>query len=222
MGHFSIGRDDEVREIKGIYDHKREEIRLRLREFEKIWEIGTNEEIFAELVFCILTPMARGKYCCIAVEDMVRTGVLFSGDTSKIARELNGARFIYKKSAYIVEAREKFLRDSTASLKSIISLMDNGHKAREWMVQNVKGIGYKEASHFLRNIGFEQNLAILDRHILKNLRSLGVIEETPVSLSRRRYFDIEKRMMEFSKAIQIPMSYLDLVLWYKETGEVLK
>ncbi len=222
MGHFSIGRDDEVREIKGIYDHKREEIRLRLREFEKIWEIGTNEEIFAELVFCILTPMARGKYCCIAVEDMVRTGVLFSGDSSEIARELNGARFIYKKSAYIVEAREKFLRDSTASLKSIISLMDNGHKAREWMVQNVKGIGYKEASHFLRNIGFEQNLAILDRHILKNLRSLGVIEETPVSLSRRRYFDIEKRMMEFSKAIQIPMSYLDLVLWYKETGEVLK
>lgn len=222
MAHFSIGRDDQAREIKGIYDHKREEIRLRLREFEKIWEIGTNEEIFAELVFCILTPMARGRYCAIAVENMVRTGILFTGDVAEIARGLDGARFIYKKSAYIVEAREKFLRHSTASLKSIISLMDDGHEAREWMVQNVKGIGFKEASHFLRNIGFEQNLAILDRHILKNLRSLGVIEEIPVSLSRSRYLHIEKRMKEFSEAVRIRMSYLDLVLWYKETGEIFK
>jgi N-glycosylase/DNA lyase len=222
MGHFSIGRDDQVREIKGIYDRKSEEIRLRLREFEKIWEVGTNEEIFAELVFCILTPMARGRYCFIAVENMVRTGILFTGDVAQIARELNGARFIYKKSAYIVEAREKFLRHSTVPLKSIIGRIDDGHEAREWLVQNVKGIGYKEASHFLRNIGFEQNLAILDRHILKNLQSLRTTEEIPGSLSRRRYFDIEKGMKEFSEEVRIPMSYLDLVLWYKETGEIFK
>jgi len=89
-------------------------------------------------------------------------------------------------------------------------------------VQNVKGIGYKEASHFLRNIGFEQNLAILDRHIVRNLQFVGVIKEIPGSLSKGRYFEIEKRMMEFSKAVQIPMSHLDLVLWYKETGEIFK
>jgi len=222
MGYFSTIGDDPIQEIKSIFDRKREEIGSRLNEFKEIWNAGTREKVFAELVFCILTPMARGKYCSIAVENMVRTGVLFSGDSSEIARELNGARFIYKKSAYIVEAREKFLRDSTASLKSIISRMDDGHKAREWMVQNIKGIGFKEASHFLRNIGFQQNLAILDRHILKNLRSLGVIEEIPGSLSRSRYFDIEKRMKEFSEAVRIPMSYLDLVLWYKETGEIFK
>jgi N-glycosylase/DNA lyase len=74
----------------------------------------------------------------------------------------------------------------------------------------------------LRNIGFEQDLAILDRHIVKNLQLLGVIEEIPGSLSRRGYLDTEKRMMEFSKAIQIPMSHLDLVIWYKETGEIFK
>ena len=222
MGYFSTIGDDPIQEIKGIYNHKREEIGVQLNEFKEIWKTGTKEKVFAELVFCILTPMARGKYCAIAVEDMVRTGVLFSGDSSEIARELTGARFIYKKSAYIVEARERFFNDSTVSLRSIISRMNDGHKAREWMVQNVKGIGYKEASHFLRNIGFEQNLAILDRHILKNLRSLGLIEEIPVSLSKRRYFDIEKKMMEFSEAVQIPMSYLDLLMWYKETGEIFK
>jgi len=222
MGNFSIGKSDPVEEIKIIYNSKRQEIELRLNDFKKIWKKGKKKEIFAELVFCILTPQANGKLCWSAVENMIRKGVLFTGDRGQIAKELSSARFIQKKSAYIIEARKKFLLDSKVSLKSVISQIGNGYKAREWLVQNVKGIGYKEASHFLRNIGFEQNLAILDRHILKNLKLIGVIKEIPGSLSKGRYFDIEKRMTEFSKAVQIPMSYLDLLMWYKETGEIFK
>jgi len=222
MRYFSTITDDPIEEIKGIYSRKRGEIGLRLNEFREIWETGTKEEFFAELVFCILTPMARGKYCSIAVENMLRTGILFTGNATEIVRKLTGARFIYKKSAYIIEARERFFNDRTVSLRSIISRLDDGHRAREWLVQNVKGIGYKEASHFLRNIGFEQDLAILDRHILRSLHSIGVIEEIPGTLSTGKYLDIEKRMIEFSGAVQIPMGYLDLVLWYKETGEILK
>jgi N-glycosylase/DNA lyase len=222
MDNFSIGKNNPVEEIKTLYNYKREEIRLRLNEFKKIWMTGTKEEIFVELVFCILTPQANGKSCWSAVENMIKKGVLFTGDRGQIIKELSRARFIQKKSAYIVEAREKFLNDSEVSIKSIISQIGEGYEAREWLVQNVKGIGYKEASHFLRNIGFEQNLAILDRHILKNLKSIGLIEKIPDSLSKRRYFEIEKRMMEFSKAVQIPMSHLDLVMWYKATGEIFK
>ena len=222
MNNFLIRKSDPEEEIKSIYTSKRQEIRLRLNEFKKIWKKGTKKEIFVELVFCILTPQANGKACWSAVENMIRKGVLFTGDRGQIVKELSSARFIQKKSAYIVEAREKFLLDSKVSLKSIISQIGDGYKAREWLVQNVKGIGYKEASHFLRNIGFEQNLAILDRHIVRNLQFVGVIKEIPGSLSKGRYFDIEKRMTEFSKAIQIPMSYLDLVMWYNETGEIFK
>ena len=104
----------------------------------------------------------------------------------------------------------------------MISRFSDVYDAREWLVRNVKGIGYKEASHFLRNVGLGGDLAILDRHILKNLRSLQVMEEVPTSLSRRRYLDIERRMKELSEEIKIPMSHLDLVLWYKEAGEVFK
>jgi len=222
MGNFSNGKGHRREKIEAIYNSKRQDIRLRLNEFKKIWKKGTKKEIFAELVFCILTPQANGKACWSAVENMKRKGVLFTGDRSQIIKELSSARFIQKKSAYIVEAREKFLCDNRVSLKSVISKIGDGYEAREWLVQNVKGIGYKEASHFLRNIGFEQNLAILDRHIIKNLKFVGVIKEIPGSLSKGRYFDIEKRMMEFSKAIQIPMSHLDLVMWYKETGEIFK
>ena len=222
MDNFSIGKSDPVEEIRIIFNSKRQEIELRLNDFKKIWKKGTKKEIFVELVFCILTPQSNGKFCWSAVENMIRKGVLFTGDRGQIVKELSRARFIQKKSAYIVEARQKFLLDNRISLKPVISQIGDGYKAREWIVQNVKGIGYKEASHFLRNIGFEQNLAILDRHILKNLKLIGVIKEIPGSLSKGRYFDIENRMMEFSKAVQIPMSYLDLVMWYKETGEIFK
>ena len=33
---------------------------------------------------------------------------------------------------------------------------------------------------------------------------------------------IEKNMREFAMQIDIPISHLDLLLWYKETGEIFK
>jgi len=95
-------------------------------------------------------------------------------------------------------------------------------KAREWLVRNVKGMGMKEASHFLRNIGLGENLAILDRHILKNLKKLGTIDDIPSHLSISKYLEIEEKMREFSSRTNIPMSHLDLVLWCRETGEIFK
>lgn len=83
-------------------------------------------------------------------------------------------------------------------------------------------MGYKEASHFLRNIGFSANIAILDRHILRNLNRLQLIDSLPEGLSRYQYLLIEGKMREFSKTIGIPMNYLDFVLWYMETGTIFK
>ncbi|MHC1572087.1 MAG: 8-oxoguanine DNA glycosylase [Methanosarcinales archaeon] len=77
-------------------------------------------------------------------------------------------------------------------------------------------------SNILRNVALSEDMAILDRHVLRNLRSLGVIEEMPRSLSRKRYLEIEEKMKDFAEEIRIPMSHLDLTLWYRETGEVFK
>jgi N-glycosylase/DNA lyase len=222
MDIFSTGRYRHIEEIRTLYQEKRREICRRLEEFKGIWENGTDEEIFAELIYCIITPMARGKMCCAAVDAMVRTGVLFTGTREQIKGQLIGARFITKKSAYIVEARQKFLHNDSVPLRSIIRTIGNDQETRQWLIERIKGIGYKEASHFLRNVGFTQDLAILDRHILRNLYSFGAMAEIPDSLSKRRYLEIEKRMREFSGSIRIPMGHLDLLLWYKGTGEILK
>ena len=90
------------------------------------------------------------------------------------------------------------------------------------MVDNVKGLGWKEASHFLRNIGHYEDMVILDRHILKNLLKHGAIDEIPETLTDKRYFEIEEKFKQFSKEIKIPVEEIDLLFWSEETGEVFK
>lgn len=213
---------EKIDELKAIQISIQDEIESRLAEFDRIRKIGDDKAIFAELVFCILTPQSKARVCWTAVENLLDKNLLLKGESDQILGELHGVRFKYKKSEYVVEARDKLSIDGKIAIKSRISRFSDVCDAREWLVRNVKGIGYKEASHFLRNIGFGENLAILDRHILKNLRSLGVIEEIPDSLSRRRYLEIEMGMMEFADRVKIPMSHLDLVMWYNEAGEVFK
>jgi len=217
-----VKKEKNVKEIKRIYFHKRDDIILRLNDFKRIWKKGSEEEIFSELVFCILTPQCKAKFCWLAVKNMSDKNLLLKGNKNRIAEELNIARFKNKKAEYIVEARKLFLSKGRIFIKSKLNQFSDVYTAREWLVKNVKGISYKEASHFLRNIGLGENLAILDRHILKNLKSLGVIQKIPDSLSRSRYNNIERRMKKFSEEINIPVGHLDLVMWYKETGEVFK
>lgn len=131
-------------------------------------------------------------------------------------------RFKYKKSKYLVYAREKFSEDGKLVIRSALGKNINTFKKREWLVNNIKGIGYKEASHFLRNIGFGSDIAILDRHILRTLKSIKVIDEISESLSKKKYLNIEEKMRNFSKDIKIPMDHLDLLFWYREKGEVFK
>lgn len=205
-----------MEEIKRIYFSIQEKIRSRLNEFDRLREKGNNGEIFAELIFCILTPQSKAQSCWKTVETLLNKNLLLKGNEDQISKMLKRVRFRNRKAEYIVEARKHY------PIRSKIKKFDDIYSAREWLVQNVRGMGYKEASHFLRNIGFGEELAILDRHILKNLKSLGVIEEIPRFLTKKKYFEIEKKMKKFSEKVEIPMSHLDLVLWYKETGKVFK
>ncbi len=207
-----------LREIFAIYEKIKPDIEKRLVEFKRFYEIASEDDLFAEMVFCLLTPQSKAKVCWKAVEKMKDSGVLYKGSAEEIEPYLKGVRFYRTKARRIVKARGKFY----GKIRKTIESFDNVKKLRDFLVKNVDGYGYKEASHFLRNIGFGDELAILDRHILKNLKKLGVIEEVPKSMTRKRYLEIEEKMKEFCERVGIPMDHLDLVLWYKEAGEVFK
>lgn len=197
-------------------------IKSRLAEFKKLFQEGSEEDIFSELVFCILTPQSKAQSCWFCVQALNRKNLMFEGSWKNIVKELNRARFKNKKAQYIILAREKFLKNGKFNIKARIAEFKNAQEAREWLVKNIKGIGYKEASHFLRNIGFGEDIAILDRHILRNLKELGVIDEIPSSIQKKKYMEIEGKMKDFSRSVNIPITHLDLLFWFKETGDIFK
>ncbi|MFR1676209.1 MAG: DNA lyase, partial [Fusobacterium sp.] len=127
------------------------------------------------------------------------------------------------KAKYLVALREQMQNEKGEIItKDFFNSITDVKEKREWIVKNIKGMAYKEAGHFLRNVGFGKEIAILDRHILKNLVKLEVIEDVPKSLTPKLYLEIEEKMKAYCKFISIPMDSLDLLLWYKEAGEIFK
>jgi len=199
------------RELRLSYEEKKYEINKRLNDFSQI----KGSDIFYELCFCLLTPQSNARKCDQAVRLLKQKDFL----NKKINPEAilrNKTRFYKNKARYLLESKIGF----PAILKMLNEIKDN-KAVREWLIKNVKGLGYKESSHFLRNIGY-RNLAILDRHILKNLKKVGVIDEIPKNLTKNKYLEIEKKFYKFSKRIGISMDKLDLLFWSLETGDVFK
>ena len=210
-------------EIEKVYKDKSEEIKKRLEEFKEIWKNGNDEEIHVELSFCILTPQSKAKNAWQAITTLRDNRLLFNGDPEEISEYLNIVRFKNNKAKFLVLLREQ-MKDSEGKIitKQFFEKFKDSFEMREWIVKNIKGMSYKEASHFLRNVGFGSEIAILDRHILRNLQRLNVIEEIPKTITPKLYKEIEKKVKEFCKETGIPMDELDLLLWYLEAGEIFK
>lgn len=188
-------------------------INKRLSEFES-FKNKLEDEWFSELCFCILTANAKQKTGAIIQNQITADGFkTLSQETLANLIKINKHRFHNNKAKYIVKARE------FAKIKEIIK--DKTEiEARNWLVENVQGLGMKEASHFLRNTG-GQNLAILDRHILSLLSEYKIIEK-PKKLNPQIYKEIEHKFTELASILRMPPAKLDLFLWYMKTGEVLK
>jgi len=198
-------------------DHalKRVAIRRRLAEFRTI----KPQQYFYELAYCCMTPQSSAVNAAKAQH--VLTIHNFQNEN------IDPEPLLYQKGYYIRfhKTKAKLLQEMKGNYSVIHSIIMNGMEAfekREWLAKNVKGIGLKEATHFLRNIGMNEGMAILDRHILKNLKKYNVIRSLPKTLTKKKYLSIEQSFQKFAHAIGIPIDELDLVFWSNEAGEILK
>lgn len=203
-----------VKEVEKIAGHL---ISEREKQFLELNRKG-NEEWFSELCFCILTANSSADLG-IRIQNGIGRGFL-TLTQEELEKELKdfGHRFWRTRASYIVSAR-KF-----ANIKDILKpVIENEGvlQAREWLVRNIKGLGYKEASHFLRNVGYF-DVAILDRHILDVLMKFGIIEAIPKTLTRKRYYEIEERFNGLAEMAGKKPGIFDLYVWFMKTGRVLK
>jgi N-glycosylase/DNA lyase len=188
------------------------EIRNRLKEFKKIEDENL---LFKELCFCILvanTNLERTLEIWKKIDD----GFLkYNKKQLSLKLKSLGYRFYNKRADYILYNRKikKIIKEKIKELSAFY--------LREWLVKNLKGIGFKEASHFLRNIGFK-DFAILDRHILRFLFKNKIIKEIPSNLSKRKYLEIENKLKKLADKLNITLSELDFLIFYLETGTLPK
>jgi len=210
----------QVKQLMKYYQTKKNEIRKKLREFDDALN-QSDEKVFAELCFCICTPQSKATLCDEAITALERRNLLLKGNADQIRPLLRGVRFASRKARYIIKARGLFKRNGKIMIKERLTSFDDIYQLREWIAENVKGIGLKESSHFLRNVGLGKNLAILDRHILNKLKEFGIIGEVK-DLTKKRYLSIESKMRAFAERLNIPLEELDLLLWSRETGRVFK
>ncbi len=216
----TVPRD--IRKLQELYEPVRRSIEDRLSRFRSIWWTRDQEEMLKELHFCLLTPQSRATLCWDRVIRLCDDDLLLTGSREDILARISDVRFKNSKTGYILLAREQFIEGKRIVIGDKLEMFDDAFSAREWLVGNVKGLGYKEASHFLRNIGLGEDIAILDRHILKNLVHFGYLESIPSTISRKVYLDIEERMKDLAHDLSLPVSHLDLLLWYKEAGHIFK
>lgn len=194
-------------EIKSIVDN-------RLREFSKIKDSDANN-VFKELCFCIMTANC-GAEKCIEIHEKIDAHFLTAcqSEIADLFKEY-GYRFPNLRSTYIAEAQEK-----TEVLYQKIQEGNGDDELRSWIVKNIKGIGYKEASHFLRNIGFT-GYAIVDFHIVDLLVKYKLVDK-PKTMSKGNYLKMEEILKQIGERAHLNMAELDLYLWYMETGKILK
>jgi len=189
-------------------------IKKRSKEFSS-FKNSKIEDIFKELCFCIMTANC-GALKCIEVSEKINDGFL-TLDELELAKKLKqlGYRFPNVRARYIIEARQKI-----KELDELLKTEKDAKKIRAWLVKNIKGLGLKESSHFLRNIEFF-DVAIIDFHIIDLLVRIGLIHK-PKSLTKAKYLEIEALLRELSEKVSLTLGELDLFLWYLETGKVLK
>lgn len=210
-------------ELRKSYGGKRAAIRARLGEFAEIRRSGDDVRLFEELCYCIFTAGASARMGLNSIERIRRH--LLSGGQRRLENLLVGAhRYPRARAGYIIHTRNYLKAECSLRLsEKLASFGRDAEARRDFFARNsgIKGIGYKESSHYLRNIGYF-GYAILDKHILNTLHEVGWIDSPKPPTTKKKYLAVEEQMRNFAAELRINFDELDLLLWSNKTGEILK
>ena len=220
--------------LKGVIPKVREHVQRRMEEFDRLGREGVTHfdfrpfldidyeaDTFSELCFCILTANSSASMG-IKIQAAVGT----EGFRSMSVEELTsiiakyGHRFPDQRAERIVDLRGRW-----EDIKGLLDQERDPHKLRKLIAEpgskhKIKGFGYKEASHFLRNIGFK-DVAILDRHVYRFMVDTGLFPEVK-TMTPKRYMEAERILSEICRRLGITQAELDLYIWYVRTKKILK
>lgn len=198
------------------------------------WYDMPEEQLWNELVSCILGSQVRHEHsqCIIKYlisEDLLLIKYLISNG-EHFERNIQSAlekpipspltktgsikyRYPRTKANYIRRTGESIYLTSS-SIRRIITPCVDERIARTRIMSVAVGIGPKQASLFLRNIGYAKNLAILDTHILKYMTVIGLVPKILKTVPYLpKYEDIEGILNNYATKFKESLACLDTAIW---------
>jgi len=208
-----------IDELKSEYTRRKDSIEAQLGEFRKIRESADDRKIFEELAYCILTS-AVGPRVGLRSLEAIRD-ILFEGTAEETESRLKGIHKYPEKAYYIVHTREYLKKEFGFDLRGLVDSFHDPEERRDFFALNkdIKGLGYTQASHFLRNIGFG-GYAILDKNVIKSLYDHGIIDSPKPPSTGKKYKEIENRMKSLAGELGTGLDELDMLLWSLKTGRI--
>ena len=192
------------------YENVEDQATQRLHQFENVER--TEKALFEELAFCVFAANSSAKMAQKAVS--LLKPILHTGDESQYKSAVKGkVRFYNVRSEYLAYNFEYVQK---TSLRKMICV----DKPRKELL-NLKGIGMKEASHFLRNTG-HSGYVILDKHIREIAYKLEILETASYESSYENYILKEAKIIEFCETNNLDIDVFDLAAWSYKTGKILK
>jgi N-glycosylase/DNA lyase len=183
--------------ILNISEEDRKNIYLVLKKFS---ETKSKENIFYDLCFAICAPQTTFKSNRKVIDELIRRDFYNKNiELEELKTIIRPVRFL-RKAQYLLDAKIKFL-----FIDKLIS--DNyfsEHQKRTWLVKNIKGLGYKASSHFLRNLG-AQDLAIIDTHIIKFMNIENFLS--------KNYLTVENNFRKIAVDNNLSIAGLDAYIW---------
>jgi len=198
------------------------------------WRTMTEDNLWREVVACILGSRVRFNVAHAAVERMGKCSLLsgrrrtgrhddfehdvlqaISGNAPQINPAERQSRYPFTKlrSKHIRAAAER-LYSNNGTIRSFLEEASNVKEARRSLATEVAGLGPKQASLFLRNIGYASHVAILDIHVLTYMNWIGLTDVPLKSISTiRRYETLEDAFIRHSGSMGYPPDRFDLAVW---------
>jgi N-glycosylase/DNA lyase len=192
--------------------------------------IEPNErDLWWELSTCVLSSQVPFSLAVSAANEIDKKGLLLTenDDIEVLAHKLfevlssplnveggtRKYRFPELRSRHLA-ATHTIVTKEYGSLVKLLASFDNASEARSWLIKHVPGLGPKQSSMFLRNIGASYELAILDRHVLNYMSALGIYSgDKPYISSINTYRQCEVLLRGHADDLECSVGLLDWAIW---------
>jgi N-glycosylase/DNA lyase len=200
------------------------------------WEALSDDNLFHEAVICIIGSQMLYEVSLLLANRLQDKGVLEKDFIRKNANRYESILlkiFSEKIEFSDCEGKERYVsprfKNRLSSLLSVTgkrlyvegpTLMQllcsarDGRDARETLVKKIAGFGPKQASLFLRRVGYCTKLAVLDVHVLDYLKLARGIKPKPHFLSSvSSYERLENEFYQVATDFGHAVGYVDLAMW---------